>query len=159
MLGVAENANSSAIKKAFYQNRRVLHPDKNAGDPKCKEQFQQVNKANHTLSDPSRRLQHDADLFVRRCWLSALDNQYEPAVAFAQVHLSTPGTVLRAKEIPATQINFFTRANGAAMLRLKRSSGAKLRVLKSALILCAGTEYQVSKEETQIDDLVARGIL
>jgi molecular chaperone DnaJ len=58
-LGVAKNASSDEIKKAYRKLANQYHPDKNPGDSAAEERFKEVQNAYDTLSDPDRRKQYD----------------------------------------------------------------------------------------------------
>ena len=58
ILGVSKDASQEDIAKAFKQKARKLHPDVNHA-PNAKEQFQELNEAYETLSDPEKRQQYD----------------------------------------------------------------------------------------------------
>ena len=58
ILGVGKDASQEDIAKAFKQKARKLHPDVNHA-PNAKEQFQELNEAYETLSDPEKRQQYD----------------------------------------------------------------------------------------------------
>ena len=58
ILGVSKDATQDEISKAFKQKARKLHPDVNHA-PNAKEQFQELNEAYETLSDPDKRRQYD----------------------------------------------------------------------------------------------------
>mmetsp|Transcript_14816 Transcript_14816/g.17365 ORF Transcript_14816/g.17365 Transcript_14816/m.17365 type:complete len:684 (-) Transcript_14816:863-2914(-) len=59
LLGVDTNATSGEIKKAYYKKARMLHPDKNPGDPLANERFQKVGAAYQILSDENLRSKYD----------------------------------------------------------------------------------------------------
>ena len=44
-LGVPHDATQAAIKRAYYDLARQLHPDKNPNDPEAKRKFQAIGEA------------------------------------------------------------------------------------------------------------------
>jgi len=58
-LGVAKDAESSVIKKAYRKLARELHPDKNPGDAKAEARFKEVSEAYDVLSDSAKRKEYD----------------------------------------------------------------------------------------------------
>lgn len=60
VLGVPQDADADAIKKAYRKAARKYHPDKNPGDKAAEEKFKDVSEAHQVLSDPEERQQYDA---------------------------------------------------------------------------------------------------
>lgn len=58
VLGVAKNADQTAIKKAYKKLAQKYHPDRYKGDD-ATTKFQEVNTAYQTLSDPDKRAAYD----------------------------------------------------------------------------------------------------
>ena len=63
LLGVAENASTDEIRKAYRKLAKKHHPDLNPGDKAAESKFKEVNEANEILSDAKKRAEYDA---VRR---------------------------------------------------------------------------------------------
>lgn len=60
VLGVAKDADATAIKKAYRKLARTLHPDHNPGDAAAEARFKDVGEAYAVLSDAEQRKQYDA---------------------------------------------------------------------------------------------------
>jgi curved DNA-binding protein len=58
ILGVPKDADQAAIKKAFRELARKLHPDVNQS-PDAEKKFKDINEANEVLSDPEKRKKYD----------------------------------------------------------------------------------------------------
>src|SRR5688500_13404966 len=59
VLGVAENASSPEIKKAYRKLAKQYHPDANPNDAAAAERFKEVSEAYSVLSDEDKRKQYD----------------------------------------------------------------------------------------------------
>ena len=58
-LGIAKNASTDDIKKAYRKLARKFHPDVNPNDKEAHKKFQQINEANEVLSDADKRKKYD----------------------------------------------------------------------------------------------------
>ncbi|NNM47940.1 DnaJ C-terminal domain-containing protein [Knoellia koreensis] len=59
-LGVPQDADEAAIKKAYRKLARKYHPDQNPGDAAAEQKFKEIGEANSVLSDPEQRQEYDA---------------------------------------------------------------------------------------------------
>lgn len=59
VLGVPQDADAAAIKKAYRKLARTMHPDHNPGDAVAEAKFKEVGEAYAVLSDPEQRQQYD----------------------------------------------------------------------------------------------------
>jgi curved DNA-binding protein len=59
ILGVARDADTAAIKRAYKRLAREWHPDAKPGDPHAEERFKEIGRAHKVLSDPERRRAYD----------------------------------------------------------------------------------------------------
>lgn len=57
VLGVSPQASAEEIKKAFREQAKRFHPDRNPGDKEAERKFKEAGRAYSLLSDPSRRRQ------------------------------------------------------------------------------------------------------
>ncbi|HET7762739.1 MAG TPA: DnaJ C-terminal domain-containing protein [Phycicoccus sp.] len=60
ILGVPQDADDAAIKKAYRKLARTHHPDRNAGDAAAEQRFKDIGEAHAVLSDPKQRQEYDA---------------------------------------------------------------------------------------------------
>jgi curved DNA-binding protein len=58
-LGVPPDADEKAIRQAFRQLARKVHPDVNPGNKEAEEQFKTINEAYQVLSDAEQRKKYD----------------------------------------------------------------------------------------------------
>src|SRR5918994_951903 len=65
VLGVAEDASTEDIRRAYRRRARDHHPDANPTDAAAGERFRRVAEAYAVLSDPVRRSWYDAEVGVR----------------------------------------------------------------------------------------------
>ena len=59
VLGVAKGAEAAAIKKAYRQKAKELHPDRNADNPNAEAQFKEANEAYEVLKDENKKAAYD----------------------------------------------------------------------------------------------------
>jgi len=59
LLKVSTNATQGDIKKAYYKEARICHPDKNPGDPTAAKKFQELGHAYQILSNEQARATYD----------------------------------------------------------------------------------------------------
>jgi curved DNA-binding protein CbpA len=59
LLKVSTNASSADLKKAYYREARLCHPDKNPDDPDAARRFQALGHAYQTLSNDQSRATYD----------------------------------------------------------------------------------------------------
>ena len=60
ILGVPQDADAAAIKKAYRKLARKEHPDQNPGDSQAEQRFKDIGEAYAVLSDSEQRQQYDA---------------------------------------------------------------------------------------------------
>ena len=59
VLGGAKGADAAAIKKAYRQKAKELHPDRNADNPNAEAQFKEANEAYEVLKDENKKAAYD----------------------------------------------------------------------------------------------------
>ncbi len=59
VLGVAKGADAAAIKKAYRQKAKELHPDRNSDNPDAEAQFKEANEAYEVLKDANKKAAYD----------------------------------------------------------------------------------------------------
>jgi hypothetical protein len=66
VLGLRPGASDEDVKQAFRELAKVLHPDRNPGDPEAERRFKLVNTAYEALKDSARRRAYDEWLAFAR---------------------------------------------------------------------------------------------
>ena len=59
VLGISQDADTEAVKKAYRKMARKSHPDVNPGNKEAEKKFKQANEAYQVLSDPEKRKKYD----------------------------------------------------------------------------------------------------
>ena len=59
LLGVAQDAGTDEIKRAYRKLALKYHPDRNPGDTEAEEKFKEISNAFQVLSDPEKRQLYD----------------------------------------------------------------------------------------------------
>jgi curved DNA-binding protein len=58
-MGVAKDATTEQINKAYRRLARKFHPDVNPNNKEAEERFKEINEAHEVLSDPEKRRRYD----------------------------------------------------------------------------------------------------
>lgn len=64
ILGISQNADDEAIKKAYRVLAKQYHPDRNPGDKEAEEKFKEVSEAFEVLSDSVKRAEYNSRGYV-----------------------------------------------------------------------------------------------
>jgi DnaJ-class molecular chaperone len=102
-LKVTRDAPPEVIRAAYRSLCHRFHPDRHGGSARATQTFQLINRAYEVLSDPQRRLQHDAWIALEEAGLtpsataSAMDGTVVSAATGAGwPPLATPSSIVCA---------------------------------------------------------------
>lgn len=87
VLGVAKEASTDEIKKAFRKLARKYHPDVNPGDKKAEEKFKEINEAYEVLSDADKRKKYDT---LGPNWQDQFGPQFNRSRTYSRAYRTSP---------------------------------------------------------------------
>ena len=92
VLGVARDASTEDIERAYRKLARQHHPDRNIGNPEAEAQFKEVNEAHNVLTDETKRERYDR---YGHTGLDGMqDGGFGPAGGFADIMNDLFGTFM-----------------------------------------------------------------
>lgn len=151
-LGVARDASTEDIKKAFRRLARETHPDANPGDARAEQRFREVAAAYEVLSDPDRRRRYDrgetidiGDLFQGFGFDDILRSVFGDAAGFGSATRRGPARgrdILARVEIELSEAAFGTESEvafrAAGRCSICDGSGARAGTQPSTCSTCGG---------------------
>lgn len=111
LLKIGPTASSNDIRKAYYREARLCHPDTNPGDDSARAKFQRVTEAYQVLWDPDSRSKYDArgkDAFTKDPF-----GNIDPSVFFGMLFGSEPFEPWVGELQFATQVGQITKSSQA----------------------------------------------
>ena len=89
ILGVAKDADTDVIKKAYRKLAMKYHPDKNPGDKEAENMFKDASEAYEVLSDPKKKLIHDSGGIAFDGFRFNPSNMFDPQSIFMNMGQNT----------------------------------------------------------------------
>ena len=149
LLGVAPDASSAQIKKAYYQRARSCHPDKHPNDKAKEEEFKAISDAYQTLFDDDRRKAYDehgkaglegVDIDPREMYAAVFGGpEFEPWIG--TLGATPPDDVIQAAATASATLE----AKLAQMRKLQESVRADEQGEKAGLQAGDGAEPPMSR--------------
>ncbi|WP_019506388.1 DnaJ C-terminal domain-containing protein [Pleurocapsa sp. PCC 7319] len=147
ILGVAKNAPSNEIKRAYRTLAIKYHPDRNLGNKAAEEKFKDINEAYEVLSDQTRRVQYDQSISRK--------NFINKAGSFSNFGRNNNRSGTRNGTAERSRVRVDTqdyRPGTTKRERVVSSPRAKRRDIEAKLTLGLDEAYKGGKRKIRLED-------